>query len=561
MERRTFLKVAGATAGSAVVAGALGATLSGSSGPPAARRKRAPKPRAARPASVHEVDGLPVADWVVEENRRPGTLSWVIAPPPGPPGALPPWPAALEGFADQVSYVHGEEVGLYVSTSAARVRAEVYRMGYYQGHGARLVAVSPEFPGRLQPAPTPVPGLNTIECRWKRSVSLAVGADWMPGEYLVKLVGSGGESHYVPLTVRDDASTASIVVQSSVTTWQAYNLWGGYSLYGGAPTGALADRSRVVSFDRPYRNPDASGSADFLGNEFPFVYLAERHGLDVTYWTDVDLHARPQLLANHRCLVSLGHDEYWSWQMRFDGAADHLVRGCNLVFLGANACYRQIRLERSPLGVDRRVVCYKDAAADPIARSDPRLATGASWATDLPGYQFPESELIGIMYQAYGANSPFVVVDGSSWVFAGTGLRDGDSIAVPSGSRQLVGSEFDGFEPSLPGPRNVQILGHTPVTSVGGALHSDASYYTHPSGGGVFATGTASWVPMLWDGAPALAAALRFARVPVAPMLARITLNVLGALGSGPGSLHRPSVENWRQFYAASAAAVPSVDA
>ena len=551
----------GAATGSAAVAGVVGFSASGTHRPAAPPPRPAPRRRPTPGGGVHEVDGLPVADWVVEENRRTGTLSWVVHPRPSQAGALPPWPADLEGFADRVSYVRGEEVGLYVSTVASHVRAEVYRMGYYQGHGARLVATSPEFAGRRQPAPAPVPGLNTIECRWHRSVALTVGADWLPGAYLVKLVGSGGQRHYVPLTVRDDASTAAIVVQSSVTTWQAYNLWGGYSLYGGAPSGALADRARVVSFDRPYRNPDANGSADFLGNEFPFVYLAERHGLDVTYWTDLDLHARPGLLANHRCLVSLGHDEYWSWQMRFDGAADHLARGCNLAFLGANACYRQIRLEPSPLGEDRRVVCYKDAAADPIGRTDPRLATGASWSTDLPGYDYPESELIGVMYQAFGANAPFVVADGSSWVFAGTGLRDGDRLAVAGRGRQLVGSEFDGFEPSLPGPRNVEILGHSPVSSAGGNLHSDASYYTHGSGGGVFATGTASWVQMLWDGAPALANALSFGVAPIAGPLARITLNVLGAFARGPASLRHSSVANWQRFYAANAAAVPSIDA
>ena len=82
----------------------------------------------------------------------------------------------------------------------------------------------------------------------------------------------------------------------------------------------------------------------------------ESLGLDVTYWTDVDLHERPDLLANHRCLFSLGHDEYWSTPMR-EAAATAIDRGVNLAFLGANACYRQIRLRalvggaQSPAGL------------------------------------------------------------------------------------------------------------------------------------------------------------------------------------------------------------------
>ena len=504
------------------------------------------------------MDGLPVAEWVVEENRRPGTApsSWVVPPGPSPAG----YPAPIEGYADKVSYVHGDELRLQVNTGAASFRAEVYRIGYYGGDGARLVASIGERPGRVQPIPGPSGGVNLIECDWPTSAGIGVGADWPPGQYLVLLLGSGGQRHFVPFTLRDDESRAAFAVQISVNTWQAYNLWGGYSLYGGGPTGALADRARVVSFDRPYRNPDPEGSGDFIGNELPFVYLAERHGLDVTYWTDVDLHARPELLGNHRCLVTLGHDEYWSWQMRFDGAEDALAKGCNLVFLGANACYRQVRFAPSPSGAaNRRMICYKDYAADPIYRTDPRLATGASWATDAPGYQFPESELIGAMYQAYGAASPLVVADASSFVLEGTGLRDGDVVRGGS-TGEVVGSEFDGYEPALPGPRNLEVLCHSPTDSVIGRGYSDMTYYTHPGGGGVFDTGTARWVQLLWDGARPLDDALTFGVSPAMGTLTTITLNVLRAFGVGPAGRRHPSRANWRRFYSPSASAVTPVD-
>jgi len=64
----------------------------------------------------------------------------------------------------------------------------------------------------------------------------------------------------------------------------------------------------------------------------------------VTYITDVDTHARPQLLANHKMWFSLGHDEYWSKEMR-DGVEGARDKGVNLAFLGANAAFRQIRFE------------------------------------------------------------------------------------------------------------------------------------------------------------------------------------------------------------------------
>lgn len=97
---------------------------------------------------------------------------------------------------------------------------------------------------------------------------------------------------------------------------------------------------------------------EFLGNEYPLVRLVESLGLDVTYWTDIDLHRHPERLLGHRTLVSLGHDEYWSTRMRW-GAEAARGHGVNLAFLGANAVYRHIRLEPSPTGPDRQQVNYK----------------------------------------------------------------------------------------------------------------------------------------------------------------------------------------------------------
>jgi hypothetical protein len=244
--------------------------------------------------------------------------------------------------------------------------------------------------------------------------------------------------------------------------------------------------------------------------------------------------------------------------MRFDGVSNHLARGLNVAFLGANASYRQIRFEDSPLGSNRRVICYKEAKADPAYATDRKLATGAAWASD--PVPFPESELIGVMYQSYGANAPFVVANASSWVFAGTGLRDGDKIAGNSGGLHVVGSEFDGFEPRLTGPKNVDILAHSPTSSVSGPRYSDASYYTHPGGGGVFATGTASWVTLLWDGERQLNDHLGFGISLAAPPLTRITLNVLQVFAKGPAAQLHPSSANWRRFYSPSEPTVQSRD-
>ena len=79
------------------------------------------------------------------------------------------------------------------------------------------------------------PGMSPLE-RWL----LALGFIWgltLLNVAGVKLVGSADQQQYIPLTIREDSSTAAYVIQNSVTTWQAYNLWGGYSLYFGKTSG------------------------------------------------------------------------------------------------------------------------------------------------------------------------------------------------------------------------------------------------------------------------------------------------------------------------------------
>src|SRR5439155_9006262 len=152
--------------------------------------------------------------------------------------------------------------------------------------------------GQPQPAPIRDPQTNMVEAHWPPSLTFRVSRAWVQGVYLLKFLADTGGQGYVPLTVRDDSSTAALVIQNEVTTWEAYNHWGGYSLYTGND-GTFATRARLVSFDRPYAS--FRGAAGLLdGNEQPVIALVERLGMDITYWTYVDFHERPYLLRRHR---------------------------------------------------------------------------------------------------------------------------------------------------------------------------------------------------------------------------------------------------------------------
>jgi hypothetical protein len=352
---------------------------------------------------------------------------------------------------------------------------------------------------------------------------------WPPGAYLLRLQGDDGAQGYVPLTVRSAGGAGRVVLVQAVTTWQAYNDWGRSSLYHG-PDGFLASRSYAVTFDRPYA--EEVGAGDFLGNELPLITFAEHLGIPMAYATDVDLHEDPHLLDGARAVVSPGHDEYYSTAMRqaLSRARD---AGTNVLFLGANAVYRHIRLSATGLGPDRLETDYKSSVLDPLTASDPQEST-TQWRS--PPLSQPESALIGGYYQCNPTQAHLVVAPKLSWLTEGIGLHPGQVLGT------LVGPEYDRVDLSAPTPHPLQVIFHSPLTCNNANPFKDASdttYYTAPSGAGVFDAGTGKWVCALNDtacgpgwGDPASFAVVR-----------AITRRLLTAAAAGPLGRSHPAVD------------------
>jgi len=456
-------------------------------------------------------------NWVVTENAKPGTSAWRISA-----DAI----KGISGYADRTSANVGQSVRLFVDTNASTFRVRAYRLGYYGGLGGRLIWTSSSINGVQQPRRTLTPGTNMVEARWSPSITVPLGAGWVQGNYLFKLVSSDGGEAYVPFVLRDDSSRAPLVLIHQVTTWLAYNAWGKYSLYHG-PRGSFENRSRVASFDRPYGGRGANG----MLTSFPFVSLVEKAGMNVTYWTSIDLQQRPGLLSRHRALISLDHDEYWSREMR-DSAMAARSNGLNIAFLGANAIFRKIRFESSPLGAARRVVNYKIGPEDPLYGVDDP-ATTPNWRSD-PVFE-PETVLLGAMYECNPVHGDMVVVNGGNWVFAGAGL--GDGAHIPLG----VEAEYDSVHPSAPTPKTIQILAHSPVTCGGESDFADMTYYTTLSNAGVLDVGSQGWVDLIGCGAPV-------AYPTCDPRAVRITQNILNAFAAGPAGNAHPAHSNLADF-------------
>lgn len=477
-------------------------------------------------ANLLTLPSYATASWVRAENQLPGDGGWLHGRLAGE--------GALEGYASTTSARMGDQVNFFVSTTSPTITAKVYRMGYYQGYGARRVATKTAIPTKLQAAPVP-DAYGTVDCKWSRTFSLTIDHRYLPGQYLVRLENTRGQYRFVPFLVRDDTSRATYVYLSAVTTWQAYNTWGGFSLYrettGGGPASGRAVR---VSFNRPYDVKFANGAADFIGNEFPLLFLAERLGLDMTYWTDIDLDQHGSQLTRHKAVLSLGHDEYYSPSMR-NAITSAIKHGVNIAFFGANFSYRKVRFEPGVNGSDRLMVNYR-STADPIMLTNPSLAT-VNWS-QYPSNQ-PESSFSGSIYGGADGVGSLVVQDTASWLWHGTGLSDG--AVLPN----ALGGEFNHYDPLGQNPANVQIFGHSPV---GGGV-GDITYVAQRGQGGVFCSGTGYWIYRLSNAPKMSGGWVPPALGGVTGPITAATKNLFALFAQGPAGNLMPSVANTNHFY------------
>ena len=419
------------------------------------------------------------------ENARPGTTAWRLSNPADNVEG-----SQIEGFASATSVNRGSPIRFFVRTTSPSFTIAIYRLGWYRGLGGRQEMAPRSFTAVRQPLPTPDPAFHMVQCNWTRSFTLTTSnpsdpTDWVSGIYVAKLTASSGRDRYIIFVVRDDRSSSSLVYQQSVNTYQAYNIWGGTSLY------TVNPRAVKVSFNRPYAG--GLGTGQFLSYEFNMVGFLEREGYDVTYTTNVDTHERGAFLVKHKGFLSVGHDEYWSYEMRRNVTAARDA-GVGLGFFSANDVYWQIRYEPSLINgaADRTIVAYKETAnqRDPDALNPATyyLVT-TRWRNPhvtLPGQ--PEDSLIGIMSNGKDPVSGDIVVqETGTWVFARTGLKDGDHLAG------ILGYEVDTLFSDATKPVGLIQIAHSPYILSGQSFAGDSSVYQAASGAWVFAAGSIRW--------------------------------------------------------------------
>ncbi len=180
-----------------------------------------------------------------------------------------------------------------------------------------------------------------------------------------------------------------------------------------------------------------------------------------------------------------------------------------------------------------------------MASEDPALTT-VNW--DQAPVNDPESSLIGSMYQSVGAKADLVVTDASSWFWDGCNLTDGYSFP------EAITGEYDRYVPVLPGPRNLDVIAHSPVPGQGN--WSDITYYTAPgNGGGVFASGSARFLSLLSTTGIIYPIVVPGPFPGITDFIVRAMENLYGRFGLGPASTYASSTGNWTEVYSGSTAA------
>ncbi len=412
-------------------------------------------------------------------------------------------------YPGQPSYAPGDTATFHVSSNADSVRLSIVRDG-----------ATPQTMAQLGPQPGTwheMPADAVSEgCRWPAAFTFAIPEEWPSGGYVIVAEGMSGDTRVSQdgfFVVRGHPSRrAPLALIASTYTWNAYNDWGGASSYTalrGVFPGTFAPQlsllrpwsrgqircpvgaPRFGSIRRPpigwavrhewtewaYANGYAHWSASSGWARYDGLMAAwlEREGMAFDLISQWDLDRDPSILDDYSCVITCGHDEYWSAHGR-QVLARFLSAGGKHARFGGNIMW-QVRAD-----VQAQVTeCYKFRADDDPHRLGPvEMRTGAfeGLAIDRP----PVTEFGGNatrgMYAGWGGSAirgvgGFIVYRPRHWAFDGLDAYFGDVIGAET---NVASYEADGVDYTVRNglpyptgsdgtPDTLEILALTPTTS------------------------------------------------------------------------------------------------
>jgi len=455
---------------------------------------------------------------------------------------------AIKGFTTKESVQPGETLQIKVQ-SPVSYRVQIYRLGWYDGDGARKMPTSPTaiFPAKTQPNCISDVATGLVDCgNWATTASWTVPSDAVSGLYLAILDQTDNDGYMpYPFVVRNESSHSDIVVQTSDQTWQAYNDYGGRNLYDGngpAPDG----RAYKVSYNRPL---DVGGDNGIYGSEYAMLSWLERNGYDVSYLSGIDVATKGSLLLNHKIYMSSGHDEYWT-QSQWDNVKAARDAGVNLAFFSGNDVFWRTRLEASADGANtanRTLVCYKmtkmalgNGIADPSGTWTGTYMDPVGAGT---GGGQPQNQLTGTLFRANGYRNDAITISefyGKMRMWRNTSVASLPTGGTATFQNGTLGYEWNvdednGYRPSgmidlssttVNITDNTLLLDNGNTYGNGTATHS-MTMYRAASNALVFSSGTVQWSWGL-DATHVGSATTQDQRIQQA------TVNILADLGAQP---------------------------
>jgi len=386
-------------------------------------------------------------------------------------------------YTDSIAYPPGANVRLCVCSTAPRYQLAIVRDG-----ATTLPVLQREVRGaRWQDTPEQC---SVVGCGWSPSVEFRVGEDWPSGAYRIMLTAQGPKgnelsAHHLFIVRPPAGAKPQRILQVAASgTWTAYNTWGGSNHYQGITGPKRNQYATTVSLERPWCRgfvvlPDGAprvplevepppgtapryphlewafangysnkyASSGWASYDRHFLRWAESAGFEVDLASQHELHFNPEILDGYACVVFVGHDEYWTWEMR-DAVDRYVERGGHVARFAGNFMW-QTRLERG----GKAQVCYKyrARAEDPVFRSADPSRTSGSWEASETGR--PGALTFGLnatngLYAGWGACAPrgvrgFPVYRPEHWAFAGTALCYGDLLGAAG---HAFGYEVDGLD-------------------------------------------------------------------------------------------------------------------
>jgi len=431
-------------------------------------------------------------NWVAQENAQPGivmtTKDWRsldLAKAQG--SAL--WLNKSSGACGDTLDIHASIYSPRSDSFQAGTRSiEALRIGWYQGSGAKQVWSSGPITLKEQKIKYPKSAARMVETKWPTTLKITLGSKWVPGFYLFITRSFDGKiENAAPFVLHSPLGSSKLMLMHSFITWNAYNSFGGRSGYFGAgstKTEMRADRSRVVSLDRPLVG---SGGFSLHRDGLSLVQFMEKQGIAYDQFTDFDLDTWPSITKKYSGLILGGHPEYFTRRI-FESLISARNSGINVAILGGNTGIWQVRMGTSKIGTNRHIYIYRVAKQDPVI----------------------DTRLISIKFADKRINVPPTLLTGS--------LADGvhvygniKAVHIPKWLKLAKNSSVNGISPDSEVEHTVQSAATPPNIHVlfSGIMHYRDSaivgnpprpvpelqtiWFTTPSGAAVFNAGLSTW--------------------------------------------------------------------